>query len=188
LNNAGCTPDNLKLVVLTHGDNDHVANASFIKEKYNAEIAIHSEDLELVENPSLEKVMENFHFKALIYKVIFPLLKKKIYRITEKTLDDYERIKPDILLSAGDSLLKYGFDAKIIHLPGHTHGSIGILTGNGDLVAGDILTNNKKPDASPNAIDFAALKKSILRLQSMDIKTVYPGHGKPFEMKQYKFN
>ena len=30
----GCTPGKLKLIILTHGDIDHIANCKFLKEKY----------------------------------------------------------------------------------------------------------------------------------------------------------
>ena len=186
LSKAGCTPDNLKLVVLTHGDNDHVANAKFIKEKYNAKIAMHSADVELVFKPTLEKMMESFNYKALIYKIVFKLMKGKIEKVTQKVLGDYEDFKPDIMLKDGDSLLEYGFDANILHVPGHTKGSIAILSDLGDIISGDTFTNNKTPEAAPNAIDFEKLQKSIARLCTINSRTVYPGHGAPFEMKIFK--
>lgn len=186
LKKAGCTSDNLKLVVLTHGDNDHVANAKFIKEKYNTKIAMHSADVELVDNPNFQKLMESYNYKSFLYKNVFKLLKGKIEKITKKVLEDYEDFKPDILLNDGDNLLEYGFDAKIIYVPGHTKGSIAILSSEGHLIVGDTLTNNKKPAAAPNAVDFQKLKKSIEKLCSTNSKLVYPGHGKPFEMNQLK--
>ncbi len=30
LDHAGCTPENLKLILLTHGDSDHVTNVSYL--------------------------------------------------------------------------------------------------------------------------------------------------------------
>lgn len=186
LEKAGCKPGNLKLVILTHGDNDHAANASFIRDKYKTKIAIHSGDLELVENPGIEKVMESFRYKSLIYKIVFRLMKKLIKKVSLKILNDFEKFKPDIFIDEDYSLLEYGFDAKILHIPGHTAGSIGVLTAKGDLIAGDTFTNINKPDIAPNAYDFKALAASVDRLKTMDIKTVYPGHGKPFEAKQLK--
>ena len=41
LEKAGCRSDNLKLIILTHGDLDHVGNAAFLRQKYAAKIAIH---------------------------------------------------------------------------------------------------------------------------------------------------
>ena len=50
-----------------------------------------------------------------------------------------ERCKPDLYLEDGYDLSKYGFDAKVVEIPGHSKGSIGILTANGDFFCGDLL-------------------------------------------------
>ena len=184
LEKYGCKPGNLKLVVLTHGDNDHAANAAFIRAKYNAEIAMHRDDLELVDNPGIEKVMQSFGYKSLIYKAVFLLMKGLIKKASLKILDDFEKFVPDIFINEGYSLSEYGFDARIVHIPGHTPGSIGILTDEGDLIAGDTLTNMNKPDIAPNAYDFEALEAGVDRIKTMAVRTVYPGHGQPFDAKQ----
>ncbi|MCX8128883.1 MAG: MBL fold metallo-hydrolase [Clostridia bacterium] len=184
LEKAGCKPGNLKLVVLTHGDNDHAANAAYIREKYKAKIAMHPYDLELVENPDIEKVMGSFRYKSLIHKLIFLFMKRIIRKISIKTLDDFTKFRPDILVDEGYSLAEHGFEAVIVHTPGHTAGSIGIISAEGDLVAGDMFTNIKKPDTAPNAYDFKSMEISVDRLRNMNIRTVYPGHGEPFEAKQ----
>jgi glyoxylase-like metal-dependent hydrolase (beta-lactamase superfamily II) len=186
LKTAGCEPGNLKLVILTHGDNDHVANSAFIREKYQTKIAMHSDDTQLVENPTFEKMVENFRFRSLIFKIVSRVIKKLIQKVTQKALEDFERFKPDFYIDDGYSLSEYGFDAKIIHIPGHTAGSIGVLTADGDLIAGDTFANTNKPGIALNAYDFKMLAASVGRLKMMNLKTIYPGHGRPFEMKQFK--
>lgn len=181
LDKAGCNSDNLKLIVLTHGDLDHVANADFMRKKYNVPIAMHKEDLELVENPTAEKVLANCNYTSLIFSVVYKLIKKKLTAIVQKQLGNFESFKPDIFLKDGDSLTHFGFDADIIHIPGHTAGSIGILTADGSLISGDILANAKKPAFAPNASNFKVLHDSFNHIKTMNIKTVYPGHGTPFE-------
>lgn len=188
LEKAGCKQGNLKLVLLTHGDNDHVANAAFIRDNYKVKIAMHQDDLKLVENPVIENVMENCRYKSVLLKIIFVFVKKLINRISVKILDDFERFKPDIYVNDGYDLNEYGFDAKIIHIPGHTNGSIGVLTVNREFVAGDVFANTKKPEIAPNACDFKALALSVKRVEINHITTVYPGHGEPFEAKLLKKN
>ncbi|MGB8452802.1 MAG: MBL fold metallo-hydrolase [Anaerocolumna sp.] len=68
LDKAGCNSRNLHLVVLTHGDNDHVCNAAFVRDKYNAKIAIHPGDRKLVENPDINSYISSFHYSSLFYK------------------------------------------------------------------------------------------------------------------------
>lgn len=181
LNSHGCNATNLKLVVLTHGDNDHAANAAYIKKKYNTKIAMHPDDFDLVDYPNIEKLMENCHYHSPVYKLVFLVMKRLIRKIIKKALDDFESFKPDILIDEGFNLSPYGFEAKVIHVPGHTKGSICILTEHGNLIAGDTFTNTDKPEIAPNAYNFKALKNSIKRLKNMNVKTVYPGHGKPFD-------
>lgn len=178
---AGCTKDNLKLIILTHGDNDHVANAAFIRETFNAPIALHEKDLYLVQKPTLNDFLSSFHYNSFLLNIVNKIMSKGIRKITQHTLDDFTPFTPDILLNDGDSLSSYGFDAKVLHLPGHTPGSIGILTSNHELICGDIFSNSRKPSMASNALDFDLLIDSIKRLHTLDIATVYPGHGASFK-------
>lgn len=182
LKEEGCTPENLKLIVLTHGDCDHVGNAKRISEIYKTQIAIHKADANLVEKPEIIEIMKSFNYRKPVFKIVFKILKSRMEAITKKILDDFEVFKPDFYIDEGFSLMEYGCDAKVLHIPGHTKGSIAIVTSTGELIAGDTFANMGKPTSAPNAYDFAVLDISINRLKSMNIKTVYPGHGKPFEM------
>lgn len=186
LEQVGCRPGNLKAIVLTHGDNDHVANAAFLREKYHTIIAMHEKDVELVTKVSLDKMMESFQYKSILLKLVFCIMKKPIRRITARTLEDYIEFTPDVLLKEGDDLSSYGFEAKILHLPGHTKGSIGIITEEGALIAGDTFANFKTPAMAMNASDFTALKNSIQKVRTRKVVTIYPGHGEPFEAKDLK--
>lgn len=181
LEDKGCTPGNLKLIILTHGDNDHAANAAYLRDKYKTKIAMNSGDLALVKSPDINKLMESFKYKSIAFKIVFLIMKNLIKKVTVKILNDFEIFTPDFFIDDGCSLMEYGFNARTIHIPGHTEGSIGILTNEGNLIAGDTFTNIKKPDTSPNASDFKLLAKSVNRLRVMNLKTVYPGHGEPFD-------
>lgn len=180
LDKAGCNSSNLRLAVLTHGDIDHVCNAAYIRDKYNAKIAIHPNDRKLVENPDIEEWMCSFHYKSLMYKVVLGIMRGTIYKVMLKTLADFEKFSPDIIIDDHFCLADYGFSGEVLHLPGHTPGSIAILTKDDELIAGDTFANMGKPGAAPNAIDFQLMAKSINKLQTYKINTVYPGHGAPF--------
>ena len=45
---AGCLPDRLKLVIVTHGDFDHAGNCAELQRKYGAKIAMHPGDVDMV--------------------------------------------------------------------------------------------------------------------------------------------
>ena len=99
-----------------------------------------------------------------------------------------ERCKPDLYLEDGYDLSKYGFDAKVVEIPGHSKGSIGILTANGDFFCGDLLENIDKPTFSSIIDDLTAANTSVEKLKSLKINTLYPGHGKPFAMELFANN
>ena len=44
LMSAGCLPDKLKLVLITHGDFDHTGNCAKLQEKYKSPIAMHKDE------------------------------------------------------------------------------------------------------------------------------------------------
>ena len=94
----------------------------------------------------------------------------------------FERFEPDVLLEEGQSLAAYGFDAKILYTPGHSIGSISILTDSGDLICGDMFNNVR------GRILKSIGKDRFERLKELEIETVYPGHGKPFSMGQLTDN
>jgi len=94
-----------------------------------------------------------------------------------------ERFTPDVYVNDGDDLSEYGFDAKVIHIPGHSKGSIGILTPAADLFCGDLLENTGKPGLSSIMDAPSTANASLEKLNSLSIKTVYPGHGGPFQME-----
>jgi len=170
---AGCLPDQLKLVVITHGDLDHCGNCRKLQEKYGARIAMHKADEPMVRNGLIRKRK----IKSIRSKFFFLL--KTIFN----SRLEYKKFTPDIYLAAGQSLQEYGLDVTVIHMPGHTHGSIGVLTDDGSLIAGDTFTNNKYPATARLVENQNELEMSLARLKKLNIKKIYPGHGLPFEME-----
>ena len=175
---AGCLPDKLKLIILTHGDFDHTGNCVRLQEKYKCRIAMHKDDSFMVEN-GLSLKRKTRTLQAMLFSLIRKLFRKKFA---------FDKFMPDIYLTDGQNLNEYGFNAKVVHIPGHTKGSIGILTGDGDLFAGDTFTNRRKPEVANYIENSLDLENSINRLKKMDIKMIYPGHGKPFEFEQIARN
>jgi hydroxyacylglutathione hydrolase len=97
----------------------------------------------------------------------------------------FGKFTPDILIEDEQDLTLYGLEAKIIHIPGHSKGSIGILTTNNDHICGDLLTNIKNPQRNTLVENQEELDASVEQIKSLKIDTVYPGHGKPFLMEQF---
>jgi glyoxylase-like metal-dependent hydrolase (beta-lactamase superfamily II) len=100
-------------------------------------------------------------------------------------LNESDRFKPDLYVEDGYDFSEYGFDAKALHFPGHSKGSIGILTAEGDLFCGDLLANVDKPEIGGIIDDKIAMNASVEKLKSSQVNTVYPGHGQPFPMELF---
>jgi len=173
----GCKPDKLKIVILTHGDMDHVGNAKKLQDKYKAKILIHKKDFE-----DLKKGVHTKRFvRPLGFRIMFTII-FALYQLRRKfkKADEHKDLFKPIFVSDGESLAKYGFNAKIIHIPGHSKGSIGILTKDKIFFAGDTFVNRKKPETAQIIENDKELKDSIEKIKRLDIKTIYPGHGTPF--------
>lgn len=186
LDKAGCNQDNLKLLILTHGDLDHIYNAASIRNKYGLNIAIHANDALFLENPTIDMVLGNFQFKSILTRPISKMMKHLLKKTSTKQIMSFHKLSPDILLSHNFDLKEFGFNATVLHIPGHTSGSVGILFESGNFISGDTFTNQNRPTTAPNAYDFRELAKSIDVLKEYRIITVYPGHGKPFSYDMMK--
>jgi len=92
--------------------------------------------------------------------------------------------EPNLYLEDGQSLQEFGLDATVIHTPGHTQGSIAILTAAGGLIAGDTLSNRRKPKTADLFENESELKTSLTKLRGLPVKKIYPGHGKPFSFQE----
>lgn len=168
LNNAGCQPGDLKLIILTHGHVDHVGNAAYLRDKYGAKIAMHRGDVNMVTGGGMFADAP----QSLMIKIVGFLM-----NITG--MGDFETFTPDILFEDNQSLQEHGLDATVLHTPGHSKGSISILTTLGDLFSGDIF-NGSVEGVTTLVNDQSALESSVEHLKSLNAESFYPGHGKTF--------
>jgi hydroxyacylglutathione hydrolase len=172
----GCKPGLLKLIILTHGDADHVGNAAYLREVYKTKVGIHKSDSLMIETgeESNSRKLKPDHL-SLLFKAIRKL----------GLLDKQSRMvsfKADLYLEEGQSLSDYGCEASVLSIPGHTKGSIGILTKEGDLFCGDLMYNLPGFGYIDDAIEH---KKSIDKIKKIEPRLIYPGHGKVFKLKHH---
>ena len=67
LENSDCTPNSLKLILLTHGDFDHIGNAAYLRSSFGARIAMHRDDSGMAERGDMfvNRKKPNIIIKAL---------------------------------------------------------------------------------------------------------------------------
>lgn len=176
LESAGCVPGSLRLILLTHGDFDHIGNAAHIRAAFGTSIAMHRDDSGMAEHGDM---FVNRKKPNILIRFLLPAF---------TGFGRSERFAPDIYLEDGHSLSPYGLEANVVSLPGHSKGSIGVLTGDGEFFCGDLFENTKGPALNSLMDDPVAARASVARLDDLAIRTVYPGHGQPFSMQLLKRN
>ncbi len=172
LRDAGCLPGDLRLIVVTHGDPDHSGNAAYLRTAYGVKVAMHRLEAEAVERGDMFRSRSRMPFGRRLLKPLMTL-----FRLKKR-----DRFTPDLMLEDGDRLDEFGLDATILHVPGHSMGSIAVLMADGVLFSGDFLENRTRPSVATLVDDAEVLKAGFERVKALNVRTVYPGHGKPFPL------
>ena len=170
-----CIEKNVKLIILTHGHIDHCENAYFISRELGVPIAMCKKDEELIQNNLKQKLNAKSFLGKVVLKASIGLFKKGFI----------ERFTPSIYLKEGDTLEEYGVRAKIIELPGHTKGSIGVDIEGGAIIVGDALMNMFYPTVSMLYNDYKEMRNSVKKIEELGERTVYFGHGKPIRNRKW---
>lgn len=170
-----CKPYRMRLLLLTHGHVDHVENAAYISKELDVPIAICELDKDLIK----DNMLQPLYAKTLTGKLVLSLSEKAFHH------DKIPQFTSNIFLKEGDSLKDYGINAKIIALPGHTNGSIGIDLGKDGVIVGDALMNMFYPTVSMLYHDYEKVIDSANRISSLGERVVYFGHGKPKKNRRW---
>ena len=174
---AGCTKENLKLVILTHGDMDHLGCARRFQRDWKVPVAAHRGDLALISTGEGPKRRGTSPFLRLAMRL-------RPFRKPDLDAADSPFLTPDLFLADGDDLRSYGWDARVVHGPGHTAGSIALLTADGDLIIGDTASNMTRPGPGMLAEDFDEYNRTLAAFHLLPARTVHPGHGGPFPFEK----
>jgi len=171
----GIKPNDIKLIIPTHGHWDHIGSAKDIKEITGARIAMHHREKEWLEKAQKHIPPAVNLWGHIISKTLGFLL----------PLIHFPAAKVDIILEDEDfSLTGFGIPGKIIYTPGHSPGSVSVLLDTGDAFVGDLAMSSFPLRLSPGlpifAEDIQEVKDSLKLLLDKGATTIYPAHGKSF--------
>jgi glyoxylase-like metal-dependent hydrolase (beta-lactamase superfamily II) len=143
----------IKIIVLTHGHSDHIAALYDIQDRTGAEVDIHTADADFLEGRG--SYSDQF---GISYKTPHP---------------------PDRLLHEGDTLEIRGLSFTVIHTPGHTPGSICLLSGDKIFTGDTLFRRGMGTTLMPGSSRRQLLESIRTRLMVLPDETiVYPGHGR----------
>lgn len=165
----------VKLIVLTHAHFDHCQNADYFSELFQAPIAMNKKDMGLIHN----QMEEQLFAKTIPGKVV---LKASLAAFKKVEMN----FAPSVLLEDGDSLEAYGVHAKVIGLPGHTKGSIGIDCKEAGVIVGDALMNMFYPTVSMLYGNRGVVLQSAEKIAKLGNVPIYFGHGKPVNNRNWR--
>jgi hydroxyacylglutathione hydrolase len=167
---AGVAPDDVCLILITHGHLDHYGAGADVKTWCRAPVAAyHSEPAFSQDRRNALPPAQTLRGSILrwIYLLLSPLAHPA-------------PLEADLLLDNGADLSRYGVDAQVVFVPGHTPGSLAVITSEGDLLAGDLFVNYTVPSQPIYVSDRDAWQASYKRIRALRPRMIYVGHGEPF--------
>ena len=168
-------PQEIQLIVITHGHWDHIGSAKEIKEITGAKIA-----LDRNEKDWLEKSLMPLPPAVTLWGSIVAKIMAMFMPLVHIPATNVDLVLGDEELSLAD----YRVPGRIIPTPGHSIGSVSVLLETGDAFVGDLAMNGLPMCIGPGlpifAEDLPKVKESWQLLLEKGAKTVYPAHGKPF--------
>ena len=158
---------NIKLVILTHAHVDHTWNTAYLKDLYGCDVALGINDINNIDNSNI-KSMPSTNRRRLWCRLMnfgMRILNVKDFNIDMKLRDN-------------QIIRRYGLELKIVSLPGHTNGSIGILYKD-YLFAGDALINRwRGVEVAFQNQDCEEAILSYEKIKEINPKIIFIGHDK----------
>lgn len=172
LEQHGLALSDIALILNTHGHPDHTGGNAAIKAAGGAGICLHK-----AEEPFLndrEKIFDLYSAPVFEAMGADAAAEKRAFLAGAGPVLSADRVLDD-----GDVIeVGSGIELQVIHLPGHSHGSIGFYWADeavlfsGDAVSGLHVGEGKLPII----LDISAYIKSLKRLREMPIRLLLCGH------------
>lgn len=178
LRELGRTPDDIRGVILTHGDSDHIGFAERLRRDHGVPVYVHQADAERARTGEKPKTAVGpMRFGPTLGFFAYALRKRAVP--TAYVSEVVEVRDGDVLDLPGAPV--------IVGMPGHSPGSIAVHVPLADAVfVGDalttrhVLTGREGLQPAPFTDAPAEASASLDRLAGLEASWVLPGHGAPW--------
>ncbi len=180
LESMGRSLDDIRAVLLTHGDVDHTGFAERLRRDHGVEVYVGEADAAEARGDAKKPAAERDSMR------IWPLLRFLWFGVTHGGL----RSVPirEVRVATPGMTLDVPGSPRVIGLPGHTPGSVAFHVPSVDAVfVGDamttrsVLTGRVGPAQAPFTVDRATALASLAALDGLQATWVLPGHGEPWD-------
>jgi len=156
-------------LILTHSHFDHAGNAHKIREIYNAIVIIHRAEAQYLKTSGFVIPKgTNLFSNVIVYLLANELTPKPRYKPCQY----------DILIDTKFDLNDFGFNAYILHTPGHSPGSVSVIIDDEIAVVGDAMFGVFKWSVFPPfAQDTTQMIHSWGYLLETNCSIFLPSHG-----------
>lgn len=174
----------IKYCFLTHAHDDHAGFINrLLSDNQNAKIVMSGKGIDTLRKGQNSFVGGCTSKSALAFCNVMRLFGKGQHKFPPIKTEYENRLI--IISEENQAWLEQKLNGKIVETPGHTSDSISLLLNNGCLFCGDAAMNGfpSKHNITIWAEDSAAFLQSWQKIIALRPAEVFPGHGKPFDVK-----
>lgn len=171
LHEAGYSPADIRLIVITHVHYDHVSGLDVLQKMSGAQVLVHEQETDLLDLGITRLPAGANGFADWLSKMgnrFFPGIGK------------FPPSHASLAFSQRFDLHSFGVDGYVLSTPGHTAGSVSVVLDEGCAIVGDCCIYAIEDFVLPPfANDLPTLLETWRMLAGLNCHTYWPGHGKP---------